>query len=182
MKTTFKIKGKIVFDPPDITSKHKNQGEWKKVAYVEFGGDIKKYYRWFINKRYTIPLGEPIRKAHITFINDSHRDMGEGVKDWDVVKRKWNGKYIDVVLSVDVRGDGINWWLVVPEEHRTELHAIRAELNLGRPYFGLHMTIGVARDAHDKDENPQHNTLRVVRRNEEHSRYIHNLLSRGKIN
>jgi hypothetical protein len=69
VKTIFKIKGKIVFDPSDITSKHRSQGEWKKVAYVEFEGDIKKYYRWFLKKRYSLILGESIRKADITLLD-----------------------------------------------------------------------------------------------------------------
>lgn len=179
MKTTFKIKGKIVFDPPDITSKHRNQAEWKKVAMVEFDGDIKGYYRWFVKKRYNLILGESIRKAHITFINDSHRDMGYDVKKWNEVKKKWNGKTIEITLSVDVRSDGVNWWLVVPNEERDELHAIRAELGLGRPYFGLHMTFGVARDA--KDDVFEGDVIRPVRKNEEHSRYILRLIEKGLI-
>jgi hypothetical protein len=181
VKTTFKIKGKIVFDPPNITSKHRNQGEWKKVALLEFNGDIKKYYRWFMKKRYNLILGEPIRQAHVTFINDSHRDMGSNVNKWDVVKKKWNGKTIEIELSVDVRSNGSSWWLVVPEEARDGLHAIRAELGLGRPYFGLHMTFGVARDAKDIEETPQPNTERIVRKNEVHSKYILDLLNKGFI-
>jgi len=182
VKTTIKIKGKIVFDPPDITSKHRKQAEWKKVAMVEFTGDIKKYYRWFVKKRYNLILGEPIRQAHVTFINDSHRDMGDNVKKWDIVKKKWNGKYVDIELDVDVRSDGISWWLVVPEESRKELQAIRAEVGLDRPYFGLHMTFGVARNAKDIELNPQPNMERIVRLNEDHSRYIVDLLSKGLIN
>ena len=179
VKTTFKIKGKIVFDPPNITSKHRNQAEWKKVAFVEFEGDIKGYYRWFVKKRYNLILGESIRKAHVTFINDSHRDMGDNVKKWDKVKKKWHGKIVEISLSVDVRSDGSNWWLVVPEEGRRELHAIRAELGLGRPYFGLHMTFGVARDA--KDDVFEGDVIRPVRKNEEHSRYILRLIEKGLI-
>ena len=179
MKRTFKIKGRIVFDPPNITGKHKKQGEWKKVALLEFSGDIKKYYRWFIKKRYNLILGEPIRQAHITFINDRHSDMTND--NWGTIKKKWNGKSIEITLSTDVRGDGINWWLVVPEESRKGLHDIRAELGLSRPYFGLHMTIGVARDAPDKEDNPIANNQKIVRGNEVHSRYIHGLLVKGLI-
>lgn len=182
MRTTFKIKGKIVFDPPDITSKHRKQAEWKKVAIVEFKGDVKKYYRWFVKKRYNLILGEPIRQAHVTFINDSHRDMGDNFNKWDQVKNKWGGKNIEIELSVDVRSDGVNWWLVVPEASRSELQSIRSEVGLDRPYFGLHMTFGVARNAKDIDLNPQPNNERVVRLNEDHSRYIVGLLSKGLIN
>tara|TARA_R110000796_G_scaffold248124_2_gene374535 strand:- start:499 stop:1041 length:543 start_codon:yes stop_codon:yes gene_type:complete len=180
VKTTFKIKGKIVFDPPNITGKHRKQGEWKKVALVEFDGDIKGYYRWFLKKRYNLILGESIRKAHITFINDSHRDMGDNVKKWNQVKKKWNGKTIEITLSVDVRSDGINWWLVVPEANRSELQGIRVEVGLNRPYFGLHMTFGVARDA--KDDVFEGDVIRPVRKNEEHSRYILGLIEKELIN
>jgi|TARA_R110000824_G_scaffold291588_4_gene480101 hypothetical protein len=178
MIQTFKIKGKIVFDPPNITSKHEKQSKWKKVAMLEFDGDIKGYYRWFVKKRYNLFLGESIRKAHITFINDHKRDFKDFDK-WNEVKKKWNGKSIEIELSTDVRSDGINWWLVIPEEARGGLHGIRAELGLGRPYFGLHMTFGVARDA--KDDVFEMNTIRAVRQNEAHSRYIVDLLKEGFI-
>jgi hypothetical protein len=177
VKTTFKIKGKILFDPPNITSKHERQSEWKKVAMVEFEGDIKKYYRWFVKKRYHLFLGESIRKAHVTFINDHERDIK--MHKWDMVKKRWNGKTIEIELSTDVRTDGINWWLVVPEEAREELHGIRAELGLGRPYFGLHMTFGVARDGRDDSELFEPNVVRAIRANEAHSRYIRRLLKKG---
>jgi len=181
MKQSFKIKGRIVFDPPNITGKHDKQSKWKKVAMLEFDGDIKGYYRWFVKKRYNLFLGESIRKAHVTFINDSLRDMGNKSKNWNVVKKKWNGKKIEIELSTDVRSDGSNWWLVVPEGAREDLHAIRAELGLGRPYFGLHMTFGVARDAKDDSENFENNAYRPVRPNEAHSRYILRLLEKGLI-
>lgn len=66
MKNTFKLKGRIFFDPPHITEKHRKQSEWKKVAYVEFEGDVKGYYRWFVKKRYNLILGESIRKTDTT--------------------------------------------------------------------------------------------------------------------
>ena len=179
MKTTFKIKGRLVFDPPNITEKHRNQGKWKKVAILEFEGDIKGYYRWFVKKRYHLFLGESIRKSHVTFINDSRSDMEGGNKKWYEIKKKWDGKTIEIELSTDVRSDGVNWWLVVPEDARDSLHAIRAELGLGRPYFGLHMTFGVARDG--KDDVFEKNTIRAVRQTEEHSKYILRLLEKGLI-
>lgn len=177
MRQTFKIKGTILFDPPNITSKHSRQDEWKKVAMVEFEGDIKKYYRWFVKKRYHLFLGESIRKAHVTFINDHKNDIK--MHKWEMVRKRWNGKKIEIELSTDVRSDGINWWLVVPEEAREELHDIRAELGLGRPYFGLHMTFGVARDAKDDSELFEPNAVRAIRANESHSRYILRLLKKG---
>jgi hypothetical protein len=181
MKTTIKIKGKIVFDPPEVTGKHKKQADWKKVAYVLFKGDICKYYQWFIFKRYGLILVSPLRGPHVTFINDSRRDMGKNINKWEQVKRKWNSKTIEITLSLDVRSDGTIWWMVVPEQERGQLHAIRAELGLDRPYFGLHMTIGNAVDCHDKIEVDGINIQRAIRKNEDHSKYIHGLLVKGLI-
>lgn len=181
MDNTFKLTGKIIFDPPNITGKHKEQGKWKKVAYISFKGEHCQYYQWFIKKRYNLILGDPIRGAHITIINDSHRDMGDGYKKWNDVKKKWNKKSVEIELSPDVRSDGINWWLVVNEKSRKNINGIRAELNLGRPYFGLHMTIGVARDAKDEVLYQDNHTVRPVRKNEEHSKYILGLLTKKLI-
>ena len=184
MEQSFKIKGRIIFDPPNKTHKHNKQGVWKKVAIVQFYGGLCGYYQWFIKKRYNLPLGSPLRGPHITFINDAKRDMNDDGKDWNAVKKKWNNKEIEVELSTDVRGDGENWWLVVPEEGRKGLHDIRAELGLGRPYFGLHMTVGTAIDAHDRvteDTVDKILNVRTKRFNIEHSKYIMNLLTKGLI-
>ena len=72
---TIKLIGRIHFDPPNKTSKHINQSSWKRVAMVMLEGDICEYYSWFINKRYNLPLNRLLRKAHITFINDSYKDL-----------------------------------------------------------------------------------------------------------
>ena len=58
-----KLKGKILFDPVNLTKKHRLQADWKKVAYIQFEGDICEYYAWFINKRYDLQLNKPIRKG-----------------------------------------------------------------------------------------------------------------------
>ncbi len=162
MKKIITVKGKIQFDPEDKTNKHKNQATWKRVAMVLIEGELAEYYAWFINKRYNLPLNRPLRGAHITFINDRGSDMNG---KWDEVKKKWNGKEIDIVLSLDPRTDSAkdkssgHWWLNIPEEHRGQLHGIRAELGLGRPYWGLHMALGYANQ-----------------KNMPHSKYIHNLI------
>ena len=156
-----KLNGKIVFEPPNITTKHRNQSSWKKVAFVEFDGDICEYYAWFIQRRYNIIFNKPLRKAHISFINDSIKDLRlndtrtiEEVEIlWNTVKEKWNGKEIDVVLDVDVRSNGDYWWLRVPHELNITLTDIRNELGLGNPYFNYHLTIGYPhpyREEHSK--------------------------------
>lgn len=162
-----KLIGKIVFDPKDKTKKHEKQASWKKVAMISIGGEVSEYYGWFIAKRYSINLNPPLRKAHVTFINDRASDMNG---KWEEVKKKWDGKEIEIVLDLDPRTDSDNegssghWWLNIPEEDRVGLHDIRKELGLGRPYYGLHMSIGYANN-----------------KNIEHSKYIHRLIKNGQI-
>lgn len=161
------VKGKIIFDPDNITRKHKDQSSWKLMALLMIPGDICDYYKWFIQKRYNIELNKPLRGAHISFINDSIDDMAknlgvtqkEALINWNNVKSKWHKKTIEIEVDTDVRTDGKHWWLQIPENARKDLHAIRAELGLKRPYFGLHLTCGHANE-----------------KNIDHSMYIHNLI------
>jgi hypothetical protein len=121
LQNKIKVEGKIIFDPIDVTKKHQKQSSWKKVAMVHIGSDISEYYAWFIRKRYNINLTPPLRKAHITFINDRASEMNG---KWKEVKKKWDGKKITITLSVDPRTDSdepnsdAHWWLNVPEEDR----------------------------------------------------------------
>jgi len=179
MTDKIKIRGKVLFDPPDKTKKHRNQSSWKRVAYLDIPGDICEYYSWFIKKRYSLPLARPLRYAHITFINDSLRDMGSKSNEWDNLKKKWSGKHIEVELSLDPRTDGTNWWLNVTEESRKPLHDIRVEVGLGRPFWGLHMTIGFAQITYDNTF--EDGVAKVARDNITHSKYIHNLLKNKMI-
>jgi len=176
-RDTVTYKGKIVFDPDNRTKKHDAQGSWKKVAMVFLYGDICGYYGWFINKRYNLPLAEPLRKAHVSFINDRGSDTNG---KWEEVKKKWDGKKIDITLSTDVKTDSTHWWMIVPEDERDQLHDIRAELGLDRPYFGLHMSVGYARNSHDEVEHGT-NAEKAIRMNEDHSKYIHDLIKKGRI-
>jgi len=145
------LSGKILFDPENKTNKHNYQANWKRLAMIMLDGDIAEYYAWFIKKRYNLILNKPLRGAHISFINDSNRDIQKGCglineKDvdliWNLVKQKWDGKNIKVVLNTDVKSDGKYWWLNIPNKYRKSIHDIRKELGLNKPYFGLHMTIG----------------------------------------
>lgn len=177
MKTTLKIKGKVIFDPPDKTKKHKNQGTWKKVAYLDITGDVCEYYCWHMKKRFNLILNRPLRRAHITFINDHSREIG-GDKPWNELKKKWNGKVIEVELDLQPKTDDINWWFTVVEASRKPLHDIRQEVGLGRPYWGLHMTIGSAGISYDDIEKGQE---RIARDNIAHSKYLHELAKKGLI-
>ena len=161
MKTTIKLKGKIVFDPKDVTTKHKSQSNWKKTAMIVFESDISGYYAWFIKKRYSLPLNKPLRGAHVMIISDRESAMND---KWGEVKAKWSGREIEITLSVDPRTSGSHWWLNIPEENRGEIHDIRRELGLLRPFFGLHLTIG-------------HPNEKYI----EHSEYIHCLIKNGLV-
>lgn len=142
------------------------------MAMVFIEGDVCEYYAWFLRKRYSITLNKPIRGAHISFINDSMRDLTQNndkseeeiLQLWEDVKTKWDGKEIDIVLDLNPKTDDRIWWLNIPNEEREGLQAIRNELGLGRPYFGMHMSIGYANE-----------------KNIEQSVYIHELIKKGFI-
>jgi len=159
---TFKVKGRIVFDPPNMTRKHDRQSSWKRIAMLVFNCDMDHYYSWFINKRYNLKLNAPLRGPHITFIND--RWFGED-SEWNEIKKEFDGKEIEVELNPDVRSDGKHWWLVVDENSRKPLHNIRIKLGFTeRPHFGLHMSAGFANE-----------------KNIDHSRYILTCIQKGYI-
>jgi hypothetical protein len=140
------------------------------MVFIE--GDVCEYYAWFLKKRYNITLNKPIRGAHVSFINDSMRDLTQDndkpeeeiLQLWEDVKAKWDGKEIDIVLDLNPKTDGRIWWLNIPEEERYGLQAIRNELGLGRPYFGMHMSIGYSNE-----------------KNIEQSVYIHESIKQGYI-
>ena len=164
MQTEIQYIGKIHFEPEHITKKHENQGEWKKVALILIPGQVLDYYRWFLAKEFGVKLISPMRGAHVTFINDAFRKVtGETEEEkqalWDATKLKWEGVEVPVNIDLNIRTDSKWWWFNVSKEHRLELQAIRDELGIGLPYYGLHMSIGQA------NEN-----------NIPHSDYIHRLL------
>lgn len=169
-----KVKGKLVFDPPDKSNKHKAQSSWKKVAYVDIGthNDICGFYRWLIKKRFNLLLNSPLRGAHVTFINDKIQEIG-GEDNWLKLKQKWNGKMVEIELDLNPKTDDVNWWLTVTEDSRKLLHDIRNEVDLGRPYWGLHMTVGYAGISYD--DTFENGMGKVARDNIAHSKYIHSL-------
>lgn len=160
----FEITGKILFDPVNVTRKQHNQSKWKKVAMIVFDCDICGYYSWFIKRRYNIDLNLPIRKPHITFINDSVNDIGDNIEKWGELKSKYDGIEIKLKLNPDVRSDGNHWWLKLDENSTNKLMDIRSEIGLGDPFWSLHMTIGLV--------NPKHL---------EHSKYIIESIKKGFI-
>ena len=165
--------GKIGFEPENKTKKHNAQSSWKKMAMVYIDGDVTDYYAWFINKRYNLTLNKPLRGAHISFINDSIKDLSvNGTKtieqiesDWNLTKSKWDGKTIPIVIDLNPRTDDRTWWFNIPHDERGLLQGIREELGLGKPFWSLHMSIGYA------NEKQIH-----------HSIYIHKMLIEENVN
>ena len=172
MNDRLTLYGKIIFEPEDKTKKHKDQASWKKMAMVFIDGDICEYYAWFVEKRYNLILNKPLRGAHISFINDSMRDLslnGKRTNDeiediWEAVKIKWDKQNIPIILDLNAKTDDRTWWLNIPNEERDLLQGIRNELGLGRPFFGLHMSIGYANE-------------KML----PHSQYIHRLITKNLI-
>lgn len=169
MSNIVTYKGVIHFDPKDKTNKHVEQSAWKKMALILIPGEVCEYYSWFLYKRYGIILNKPLRGAHISFINDSIRDIksGSGVKEheveplWNCLKERWDGKEIDIVLDLNPKSDASHWWFNIPEDDRKQLHDIRSAIGLDRPHWGLHMSIGYANDL-----------------NREHSEYIRSICTK----
>jgi Mg2+ and Co2+ transporter CorA len=164
MQTEIQYIGKIQFEPEHITKKHEEHGEWKKVAMLVIPGEVTAYYKWFLAKNYGVKLMSPLRGAHVTFINDRFAKItGETEAEkqalWDATKLKWDGKEIPVNIDMNIRTDSKWWWYNVSKEHREEIQAIRDELGIGEPFYGLHMTVGQANE-----------------KNIPHSDYIHRLL------
>jgi len=193
MENCVKFKGKLLFDPEVITNKQERHSEWKKSAMVVFEPDLRPeekgitdYYAWFIMRRFGLPLQRPIRRAHVTVINDRASNTNG---KWEQVKNKWNGREIEVVLHVDPflgiknrKGNYDVWWLTVPYEHREQLYEIREELGLPRrPYFGFHMTIGNAVDFYPRLEKGV-NAAKAKGMYENHSEYILNLAKEDALN
>lgn len=193
MENCIKFRGKILFDPENVTNKQERQSEWKKFAMVLLEPDLKddekgiaEYYAWFIRKRFGLPLHKPQRNAHVTLINDRASDTNG---KWEEVKKKWNGKEIDIYVHIDPflgiknrMGNYCDWWLTVPYEYRDELGAIRMELGLpAKPYFGFHMTIGTAVNSYPKLEKGV-NATKALGMFEERSEYLIRLAQNDMLN
>lgn len=186
MKTRITVTGKIVFEPENKTKKHIAQAEKKRTAMILFQDDMSSYYAWFLKKRFNIELLKPLRGSHITFINDWFYGIDEPAPNearesvWKSGKAKYNGKKIDVELSLDYHTNGIHWWLIIPHDSRKELLNIRAEIGLGKPAFGFHMTIGHVVN-HDKIVENIQQGIKVDNTNYIQSKYIQGLEEKGFI-
>jgi hypothetical protein len=154
--------GKFHFDPVHVTKKHNKQGDWKTTALVLLNDDLTKFYAWMIERRYGIRLNQPLRGSHVSFINDRMNNAYQ--KDrYQEIREMYEGKEVNFFYDPDVRTNAEHWWLKVTSN---DLLHLRDKIGIGRPYFGLHLTIGTV---------PKTETARY-----EHSKYIHDLLREGK--
>ena len=134
----FKIKGKIVFDPVNVTKKHSKQSSWKKTVMVKFNCDTHDYYSWFLKKRFNLKLNKPLRGTHFTIINDIvNNDL------YNESKKIFDGREIEItydpfLIRSNEKG---HWWL---KAYSDDAQNIRNVMGLGDPYFGFHITIGLA--------------------------------------
>jgi len=130
--------GKILFEPNLITKKHNRQNKELNIrtAYININDDMCDYYSWFFNKKFSLKLLHPIRKSHITFLNDIITDF----EKYEYAKNKWNGKEIEFLYKpTQLRSEKGYWWIRV---ECPIINEIRKDLGLGPYIFGLHITIG----------------------------------------
>jgi hypothetical protein len=134
----FELKGRILFDPINKTKKHHSQSSWKKVAMVQFDDDIWEYYSWFLLKRFNLKLNKPLRGTHFTIINDIVDD-----EIYLGAKELFHGKEITIQYDPTIirSNKAGHWWMKV---YSDDAQNIRSVMGLGNPYFGFHMTIGLA--------------------------------------
>ena len=135
----FELKGLIEFDPVNVTKKHDAQSSWKRTAMVKFDDDTWAYYAWFLERRFNLKVNKPLRGTHVTIINDKC--------DFEVFEKArslFHGKeirmqYDPTHIRANKKG---HWWIKVECE---DAKSIRAAMGLTPdPYFGFHLTIGLA--------------------------------------
>lgn len=133
------VDAKIHFDIPHVTKKHVAQSTWKTTAVAQIEGDLAGYYAWFIYKRFGLKLIKPLRKSHVTFVNDSSTE----IINLDAVKELWDTQPVEIVLDRLIRTNGKHWWL---KAFCDKFDIIRASLGLGKPWFSYHLTLGKIKD------------------------------------
>lgn len=153
----FKIKGKIVFDPVNVTKKHTKQSSWKKTVLVKFNCETYDYYSWFLKKRFNLTLNKPLRGTHFTIVNDIVND-----DLYNKSKEIFDGKEIEITYDPSfIRSNKKgHWWL---KAYSDDAQNIRNVMGLGDPYFGFHITIGLA--THLQLEHSKYITEQCIRFN-----------------
>ncbi len=129
-----KMKGKLIFQPENVTKKHERQ-DWKKITIIKLDCDIDRYYAWFLKKRFRLNFNKNLRGSHVTIISD-RIDSDK----FDQASNLFNNKEITFFYELEPRTNTKHWWLRV---HSPEAESIRESMGLSRnPYFGFHLTIG----------------------------------------
>lgn len=130
-----KLKGILDFTPINRTKKHAAQSSWKRVALIQTGCELDRYYAWFLSKRFNLTLNKNLRGSHVTFISDK-----VNFDQFEQAAQIFGGKEIEFYLDNNFKSNGSHWWLNV---ECNEAKNIREILGLDRdPYFGLHFTLG----------------------------------------
>ena len=134
----FTIKGKIQFDPINVTKKHNKQASWKKTVIVKFNDDMSEYYAWFLKKRFNLIVNKPLRGSHFTIIND--------VVDSEIyeqAREMFDGKEISIDYNPEIirSNEKGHWWVKALSQ---DAGNIRIAMGLDKPFFGHHITIGRA--------------------------------------
>jgi hypothetical protein len=134
----FKSKGRIEYNP--ARGNLKKKPDWWAILHCS--EEITRYYRYWVYKRYHIPLSKPSWGSHISIIR-GEKPYDDQMHFW----KKYDGLEVEFEYSHNVRqsGDTTGWdrpdsyWFV--DVKCDFLIDIRKELNLKYDY-GLHMTIG----------------------------------------
>lgn len=139
-------KGILKFDPINKTKKHDRQSSWKKIAMIMTYDDSSAYYRWFIEQQYKLIQGKdanlnwmnpPLRKTHVTIINDRIYDMDLWQKLIDKYDNTEMYFFFDIENGLRNNGKHIFYKVQCPMADE-----VREYGNLGDPYFGYHLTLG----------------------------------------
>ncbi len=143
----FEIKGKIEFDPINVSKKHQKQSSWKRTAMVKFDCEMFLYYAWFLDRRFGLKLNQPLRGTHVTIISDIVDD-----EIYRQAREAFNGKEITIKYDPTViRSNGTHWWV---KAFCDDGRNIRSAMGLTPdPYFGFHLTIGLANERNSEFSN-----------------------------
>lgn len=146
-------------------------------------------------------------------INNGSGTLEEKLELWEALKKKWHGKKIEVTFNLrpfydldsnwerhipipqteeeklkekpEKVSQTYHWWLIVDHKFRDEIHSIREEIGLKKPYFGLHMTFGILTQNYKLDNkgklvwDSDNKPIPIFNHQLEHAKYIHTLHENG---
>lgn len=123
----FQSTGVITYDPPRPGLKNR---DWWCV--VEADEDLANYYRWQLERRYSIKTLPPSWGSHISIIR------GETpAQDKQHLWTKYDGMKIEFEYTHDVYGNGNFWWINI---YNPMLPRIRDEFGFPSNW-GQHLTV-----------------------------------------